>query len=152
MTTAKFPWPESAISRLRELLEVQNLSASLAASVPCREYGTDAISRNSVIGKASRSGIAFANGDKRKAEQTDRPKPAKPRKPKAIIPAPMVAKPAPKPSAGSVGLLDLSPWHCRWPVEDEPIRFCGDVAAFGKSYCPEHGLRAYRRVSVAKAD
>lgn len=144
MSTAKFHWSESAISRLRELLEVEKLSASLAAGVLCREFETDAISRNSVIGKASRAGIAFSaapNGPS-----------GKPRKAKAVIPAPVVAKPIPTPSVGSVELLELSPWHCRWPVEDEPTRFCGGVSVFGRSYCADHMLRAYRRVPVAKAD
>lgn len=154
MTAAKFHWSPASISRLRDLLEVEKYSASQAALALCREFGTDAVSRNSVIGKASRSGIIIANGFRAKSKQLGHlqaerlpvPKPA-PRKPAKAIPAAAIAAPAPEaipaPSSAHVGLMGLTEWNCHWPVAEDPWRFCGAVAAFDRPYCQFHLQIAY---------
>ena len=42
---------------------------------------------------------------------------------------------------GKIGVLDLKPGMCRWPVGDplgDDFSFCGDQCAKGSSYCTEH--------------
>ncbi len=46
--------------------------------------------------------------------------------------------------ARRIGLADLAPDMCRWPVADRPVMFCGAPArAGGSSYCAAHHRRAY---------
>lgn len=46
--------------------------------------------------------------------------------------------------ARKIGLADLAPDMCRWPVADRPVMFCGAPArAGGSSYCAAHHRRAY---------
>jgi hypothetical protein len=43
----------------------------------------------------------------------------------------------------SVGLMDLKPKSCRWPLtEAAPWLFCGHPKKRG-AFCKEHGARAY---------
>jgi len=46
-----------------------------------------------------------------------------------------------------VTLLQLEWWMCRWPVsqsDDVAMRFCGQPAAAGRSYCDQHAYRSRR--------
>lgn len=48
---------------------------------------------------------------------------------------------------GRLGLLDLEPHHCRWPIgmpEDEDFHFCGERKMRGISYCEAHALIAFQ--------
>ena len=160
--TAKF-WTDAAIARLLELLEVEKLTCSQAAAALNHEFGARAITKNAVIGKAYRAGIVIGNGKRPKRVQMGRVaafKPAKPAKP-PTVPAqiaqpleatPKAATPAPDDLSRSVGLLDLTPFHCRWPLGESPFRFCGEAAIAGRSYCQTHHQIAYSRVQAAKAD
>lgn len=37
-----------------------------------------------------------------------------------------------------LGLLDLEPHHCRWPIGEGPFLFCGERREEGSPYCPTH--------------
>lgn len=41
----------------------------------------------------------------------------------------------------TVALLDLKPYHCRWPLDEGG--FCGCRKVRG-AYCEEHASRAYK--------
>lgn len=47
-------------------------------------------------------------------------------------------------------LLDLEEHHCRWPVGDGPISFCGDTKTPGSSYCAKHLVRSVDNRGLAK--
>lgn len=107
------------------------------------------VTRNAVIGRARRLGLAKqAPGFRRKLRASD-PRPPKPAAPVALryiavldpIPAPM---PPTEPEIALVaGVLDLEAHHCRWPVGSG---FCGCQKAAG-SYCQTHNDRAWAKRS-----
>ena len=87
------------------------------------------VTRNAVIGKAHRLGLA------------SRPSPIK-RQP----------KPAPVEPIG-VKLIDLTERMCKWPIGDPAtpgFRFCGKPSETGKSYCEGHMQMAYQAPSSKK--
>ena len=70
--------------------------------------------------------------------------------PETVLVLPYVPKDQvwqPIPMSIPVGLEDLQPEHCRWPVDIdlEQIMFCGASALVGKSYC-----HAHRALSVGR--
>lgn len=46
---------------------------------------------------------------------------------------------------GRVGLLELMPDMCRFPVDR---KFCGDSAEAGTSWCPHHAARVFRSAEM----
>ena len=105
-------WTEERVAELRRLW-AQGLSASQIA----KRLGTD-ITRNAVIGKAHRLGLA------------GRPSPIqgeiKPRRVPANYKGPT----------------------CQWPIGDpstNEFKFCGAPSEFGRPYCAEHCGVAYLR-------
>jgi GcrA cell cycle regulator len=63
-----------------------------------------------------------------------------------------VPAPAPRPAAvivplrEPVGLMELKPSHCRWPIGhpgDPDFRFCGLKSPTGQPYCAGHAAKAY---------
>jgi hypothetical protein len=61
------------------------------------------------------------------------------------LPAPVLEKPKTKP----VPLLRLRSCQCKWPVSEDPYRFCGLPIAH-KAFCEEHAARAYVKPPVKK--
>lgn len=107
------------------------------------------MSRNAVIGKAHRLGLA------------GQPSPIKDRKKPAQRPEP-VATPAPKlvaraerdPVDGAT-ILALTERMCRWPHGDPKkpgFQFCGRIASPGMSYCSEHMKLAYQPPAAKRRD
>jgi len=105
------------------------------------KFGTT-FSRNAVIGRAKRIGIA----------SPAKPPPKNPPRPKRDPSMPRYARradPSPTPRAAiemrcaeieplHLTLLDLEPHHCRWPYSESPnITFCGHSKMIG-SYCLAH--------------
>lgn len=107
------------------------------------------VSRNAVIGKAHRLGLA-----KRAVAATDvKPVPVKaaprkvpPRKVRApstgVPPAPLL-----RDDGAPVTLLTVGDGECRWPVGPVPaggaMQVCGHATDAGKPYCAAHAARAY---------
>lgn len=149
-----FSWPPEAVDRLQEYWR-RGLSASQCARAINEEFGTR-LSRNAVIGKAHRLGLA------RRGHNGARPRAAGPkprqfkRRPsnpaRSAVPAqpPAIASVAAlesEPSPQSVTPAELLPHHCRWPLGDPRLpgfRFCGERRADHLPYCIIHARLAYR--------
>lgn len=140
------PWTDERVAKLKRLWPT-GLSASKIAA----EFGD--ISRNSVIGKASRLGL----GARRLSFAYRVPDPKKPRRPRdhtirqrmrpaAKTPMPTWTTDFDIPLHQRRALLDLEPHHCRFPVGEPGAAdffFCGGDIAPGFLYCPAHCARAY---------
>lgn len=125
----RFDWNAAAVARLKVYVAA-GMSAREIMRALSQEFG-GAITRNAVIGKVHRSGLALV--DPRSSQ-----KPTLPRDRRVIIrrlpPAAVAPKPAPAaapavlPPGGGVKLIDLHEHHCRWPYGDPQrpdFRFCG---------------------------
>lgn len=149
-------WTDERIAHLKRL-NTDGLSASLIAG----ELG-GGISRNAVIGKINRLGIAGA-----RPIRTAPPKPRAPRMPRQrVVRAAGWQRPQPAlepyippqpvvdmdiPIEQRCTLFTLTSKTCRWPVgdpDDAAFFFCGDPSADldkGRPYCPSHTVRATQR-------
>lgn len=133
---------------------VRSLAAGhLSAAEMGRRLG---VTRNAIIGLCRRRGIVL-RCPKQRFTKTGKPierkpKPAKPAKtPRQpdIVAAPQIeGAPFTPRTAGIVSqripLLDLNPFHCRWPDDERDPRtgrhtFCGHIKQIGSSYCVAHG-------------
>lgn len=150
-TSSKFWEDEEKVELLKKLWD-EGLSAG-------RIKIHMGISRNAVIGKARRLGLASRATTQRLSSAQAR---VLSRRGKHVLTsttvpklrelhAQMKAAPAPKlapeplpvldePGGGEgVSLLDLEPHHCRYPITRElPHMFCGAGRASGSSYCQRH--------------
>jgi GcrA cell cycle regulator len=162
-------WTEERIAKLKQGWESGMTATQIA------EMLGEGVTRNAVIGKAHRLGLESrpspvkATDTAAAAAPTPRPPPAAP--PQAppplaapvaaapaaettatpAMPAPVVARPQPKPAKGGkqalTTLLDLNDKVCKWPIghPGEPdFHFCGKPANPGFPYCGEHCLVAYQ--------
>jgi GcrA cell cycle regulator len=119
-------WTNEMISKLKEMWE-----AGAPASTIAEALG-EGMSRNAVIGKAHRLGLAA------------RPSPVKSAQPAGAA-SPRAA--ARKVAAPRVTLLDLNDRICKWPIghPNEPdFHFCGKPVNPGFPYCPEHCAIGYQ--------
>jgi GcrA cell cycle regulator len=130
------------------------------------------MSRNAVLGKAHRLGLA--QGESKVASS---PRPRKPTRPPApavepppqndLNPAPMTVSQLPAAQAAElplrevafvprlegVTIMELREGVCRWPLGDPTIpafRYCGARAVEGLPYCPHHAQLAYQPVAERK--
>jgi GcrA cell cycle regulator len=157
-------WSEVRVERLKVLL-LQGLSASQIA----RALG--GVSRNAVIGKIHRLGLAGGRPPAPPGPRTAIPaRAARPRKapvprgPRAPNPEPpsggasaAAAPRRPAPVVEAVGrvadLAALPRRACRWPIgdpKDAAFSWCGAPAPLGP-YCEDHRARAYRATPVPVA-
>jgi GcrA cell cycle regulator len=165
-------WTDERIETLAKLW-LGGLSASRIAA----ELGAG-ISRNAVIGKVHRLGLAGrakAATPATPATPRVRTKPAAQRQatPRSSAPAvrgntalqvaeEMVVHVAPRPMehvivplCEPVSLVDLREAMCRWPIGDpqQPdFRFCGAKSPTGASYCEGHRRMAYQPVQDRRRD
>jgi GcrA cell cycle regulator len=148
------PWTDARVETLKALW-LSGLSAAQVAA------GLGGVTRNAVIGKLHRLGVAGRAGASLPGVQTARPpvcrlapttfqRSARRLRPRARPPGPSLSAPAPIASEGPplvADLLSLGPHACRWPI-GEPAAggfgFCGRPAEGGGSYCAGHRARAYR--------
>lgn len=167
-------WTDERVDLLRRLWE-DGLSASQIAA----QIG--GISRNAVIGKVHRLGLAGrvkaqppGAGRRKDAEaegeagivQNDlREGPVLPEPPAIIAhrPAPSLPEPAaparidasPLALSERVTIMDLRESMCRWPMGDPTspeFRFCGARAITGLPYCTHHAQIAYQPAAERKRD
>jgi GcrA cell cycle regulator len=137
MPPASSPWTYERCEMLRRLW-----AEGLSASAIAEQLGA---TRSGVLGKVMRLGLTH----RRSSEF----KPGPPR-PKAIArrvvtqekkppapPEPELEPQPPKPRR--LTLLQLREHHCRWPVEDNPFRFCGAYRSSGETYCAYHRDKAH---------
>ena len=145
-------WTEEKVAVLRQYWGSGKSASEIADII-------GGMSRNAVIGKAHRLGLA------------GRPSPIKERraKPKPSVvaaptPAPVRTEPPSRTNAtnvvellpgGGATILSLTERMCRWPHGDPKhpgFRFCGKAVADGTSYCAEHLKQAYQPPAPKRRD
>lgn len=128
------------VSRVRALWPTH--SASQIAVALWQEFQIQ-VSRNSVVGKLHRDKITCAHKVTVRPQctrqrspslpRTHRPASHPPREPIEVT-ALRCAEIVPL----NISLIDLEPWHCRYPVDSDPLTYCGHVKLEGVSYCEPH--------------
>ncbi len=124
------PWTQARIETLKTSWDAGLSAAQIADAL--------GVTRNAVIGKAWRLGLA----DRRVMRKARKPRPEHRRVAKlrpAPAPVPACCKPVSRP------LFDLADDQCRWVVDVREFLFCGaPVADARRPYCPHH-LQIARR-------
>jgi len=123
-------WTDERVAKLQELWD-KGLSASQIA----KELA-DGVTRNAVIGKAHRMGLASRPSPVKADPQKKTKKPAEK---KAVVKS--------KAPTGKVSLLDLTERMCKWPIGhpgDADFHFCGKPSMPTFPYCAEHCAEAYQ--------
>jgi GcrA cell cycle regulator len=162
-------WTEERVELLRKLW-LDGLSASQIAN-----QLANGISRNAVIGKVHRLGLAGRTKAPASANQRPRVKPARSTVPRptapmtrgntafALKPQPMIMiRPQPVeevvvPICEPVTIMELREAMCRWPLGDpttSEFRFCGGKkSASGTGpYCAYHGRLAYQPLNERRRE
>lgn len=142
-------WTDERVALLRKLW-TEGLSASQIA----KQLG--GVTRNAVIGKVHRLGLAGRATPSRPAKRPvrpARPRPMSPSAPRlrtsALVPA--VTLPALEPlrldDGSTVNVLKLTDRMCKFPIGDPPdpdFAFCGREAGENGPYCADHARLAYQ--------
>ncbi|HEY1425519.1 MAG TPA: GcrA family cell cycle regulator [Caulobacteraceae bacterium] len=105
-------------------------------------------SRNAVIGKVHRLGLAGRDAPSRPARPV-RASVDRVRMSRNPAPSPRVFAPPVQEAAGLATIQTLSQGGCHWPIGDPnspDFTFCGRHRRRG-AYCEDHALRAYRPAS-----
>ncbi|WP_232628634.1 GcrA family cell cycle regulator [Methylobacterium sp. Leaf118] len=174
MTEAVPSWTDERVELLRRLWD-DGLSASQIA------LQIGGISRNAVIGKVHRLGLAGrvkpigpapVNGRRRDedaaveieavlaAEEPTLPEPPaivthRPAPNFPLEPVPAPPQPVALAVSERVTIMDLRDSMCRWPMGDPTspdFRFCGGRAITGLPYCTQHAQVAYQPAAERKRD
>jgi GcrA cell cycle regulator len=143
------------------LERVEQLRTCVNAGLTCSQIANQiGVSRNAVIGKIHRLGLAPG----RPAAGPARERPPRVRPPRChqrrhlrvvVSDAPRIANPAALAtieraaieSAQPCSLLELAQNKCRWPISDPgeaDFAFCGNDSIGSLSYCSGHARMAYR--------
>jgi GcrA cell cycle regulator len=133
-------WTEDRIEQLKSLW-TEGLSASHIARI------MGGISRNAVIGKVHRLGLA----GRASAPRSERVRlPAAPRfSMRAHIPQPPIVEEEPivLEDGSFATVLTINDRMCRWPIGDpaeNEFHFCGRKPKTGSPYCEAHARKAYQ--------
>ncbi len=170
---AGLSWTDERVALLRRLWEDGQSASKIAAQL-------GGVTRNAVIGKVHRLGLAGRAKPGEEAQSTVRT--ARPAvaeietaiavveaeapEPVAIVshrPAPDFPLPQPAASAAPVALavsqrvtiMDLRESMCRWPLGDPTtpdFRFCGARSITGLPYCTHHAEIAYQPAAERKRE
>ena len=134
-------WTDERIDQLKQMWE-----RGMTASQIAEELG--GVSRNAVIGKVHRLGLAGRASPSR----SERPRmPMTPKVPsvRSHVPAaPIVEEDPLQLEDGShATVLTISDRMCRWPIGDpagSEFHFCGHNPKSGSPYCEAHARKAYQ--------
>jgi GcrA cell cycle regulator len=133
-------WTDERVEQLKALWG-EGLSASQIARV------LGSVTRNAVIGKVHRLGLAGRAGPPR----AERPRNVLPRKSVVhiSIPAPQIVEEDPiiLEDGNFATVLTINDRMCRWPIGDpaeNEFHFCGHKPKFGSPYCEAHARKAYQ--------
>jgi GcrA cell cycle regulator len=141
-------WTAERVDQLRNYI-----CAGLSCSQIAAEIG---VTRNAIIGKIHRLGLAPGRGSAAPARRRALPAPPgritqrralRAVRAQAMAFAAAAPEDAPVDSAQRCSLLDLAQGQCRWPISDPgkaDFAFCGNEAIEGLSYCAGHARMAYR--------
>ena len=157
-------WTNERVELLKRLWSDGHSASQIAAEI-------GGVSRNAVIGKVHRLGLAgrvtkpngaqAASGRRPRAEAES---PGASVGPTVLAPAPpalALIQPTSVPSAvalpesSRVTIMELRDFMCRWPMGDPStpdFRFCGDRAITGLPYCTHHSRIAYQPAAERKRD
>ncbi|HEX3653578.1 MAG TPA: GcrA family cell cycle regulator [Rhizomicrobium sp.] len=134
-------WTDDRVDQLKSLW-TEGLSASQIA----RALG-EGITRNAVIGKVHRLGLA----GRATPSRVDRPRlPSAPRlhiRAREPEPPAVEEEPIQLEDGSYVGVLTINDRMCRWPIGDpsaEEFHFCGRRPKSGSPYCEGHARKAYQ--------
>ncbi len=135
-------WSDDRIAQLKHLWQ-EGLSASQVADT------LGGVSRNAVIGKVHRLGLA--------GREASPSTPRRPRLPRAPWPgrssqtpstvAVIEVEPLPLTDGRFVTMRSIDTQMCRWPIGDPAtteFHFCGRPHEEGSPYCEAHWLRAHQ--------
>jgi len=134
-------WSDDRVERLKSLWR-EGLSASQVA------HALGGVSRNAVIGKVHRLGLAGGGSSRRES----RPRPAARPRPTNLSHEPILTVVEEEPlrldggSFATMHTVDKS--MCRWPLGDPAagtFHFCGRNPKSGSPYCEAHDLRAHQQ-------
>lgn len=132
-------WTDERIEQLKSLW-TEGLSASHIAKV------MGGISRNAVIGKVHRLGLA----GRAMAPRAERIRlPSAPRHIRTHIPEPPTVEedPVVLDDGSFATVLTINDRMCRWPIGDpaeNEFHFCGHKPKLGSPYCEAHARKAYQ--------
>jgi len=133
-------WTDERVEQLKALW-TEGLSASQIARV------LGAVTRNAVIGKVHRLGLAGRAGPAR----SERPRSAVTRRSvaPAAAPSPEIVEedPVVLEDGHFATVLTINDRMCRWPIGDpseSEFHFCGRKPRFGSPYCEAHARKAYQ--------
>lgn len=141
MTYPGSSWTDERVERLRVLC-----AEGLSAGQMAEELG--GITRNAVISKINRSGMAFGVKMKPGRKPRLRTYPFVERKHKPPdFKAEVATELPPEPVANPVTLMQLTDDTCRWPVDmpSGPIMYCGAKQLAGCPYCCRHSDLAFQQ-------
>ena len=165
-------WTDERVELLKKLW-----SEGLSASQIAGRLGS--ITRNAVIGKVHRLGLAGRATTSRMKSHRPRPRPAVPgngalakrlARPRFAAAGATGVRPAFLPDsepftpsleeiviplAERKTVLDLLESHCRWPIGDpqhDDFHFCGHGKLTGTPYCELHARRAFQPVQPRRRD
>ena len=133
-------WTEERVEQLKQLW-TEGLSASQIARV----LG-DGVTRNAVIGKVHRLGLAGRAGPAR----SERPRSVSHKSVMRVAVAePEIVEEDPIILADGhfATVLTINDRMCRWPIGDpseNEFHFCGRKPKFGSPYCEAHARKAYQ--------
>jgi GcrA cell cycle regulator len=150
-------WSEDRVEILKTLWD-KGLSCSQIAN----EIGN--VTRNAVIGKASRLGLSGRHGRLNQYSAVRARVRAKrlPQTKQTRFSGALLFEPAPAPEPFvsrvismpplNLTLLDLAHGQCRYPVTDDaPFLFCGHAQQKDSSYCPAHQQITWTAPAYRKA-
>lgn len=149
-------WTEDRVAGLRSMW-AKGMSGGVIADM------LGGITRNAVIGKAFRLGLAkrgttdsrrssrAATAERKRRQTEGRSMPPPSQRSRIKLPARVRDMDPAQPSlirdakldVPRVAFADLEPHHCRWPIGDPTQGFCGCPKHPGTPYCRAHGERAY---------
>jgi GcrA cell cycle regulator len=152
-------WTREATEQLAALWQ-SGASGSLIAAAINRDHGT-AFSRNAVIGKINRLGLARRAVGVPRSAKPRAARRARPGDGRRAFPSPLLRlarltlDTADRVAVDDIGppvgrrcsLLELDDATCRWPVGDPrtpEFYFCGGKPLAGRPYCVHHAAVAYQ--------
>ncbi|QRE73162.1 GcrA family cell cycle regulator [Methylobacterium aquaticum] len=158
-------WTKERVELLKRLWSDGRSASQIAAEI-------GGVSRNAVIGKVHRLGLAGrvlkANGTapaggRRARADSDAAAPVADAPSMLAPPPPALALVQPASSSATVALpesarvtiMELREFMCRWPMGDPStpdFRFCGDRAIAGLPYCTHHCRIAYQPAAERKRE
>lgn len=159
-----FAWTDDTVGEMRRLFALGQTDAQIAKAI-------GAPSRNAVIGKRARLGLARGAPSPAPSPPAKVIPPARMSPPARVAPPARIVPPKPPPPPASapeiasapVSILDHQPGQCRWPLNDpasgemDGLICCGGPIAdadrdAGRVYCGGHHLVAHPPRKLTRLD